>query len=119
LQAAFTRLGVATELAECCLKTAPGQCFVGYEKSDLLWRGKKIAGAAQRRSRAGLLIQGSVQPPPGAGARTDWERAMVVAGEELCSANWLAVAVSLPAITERAEELAREKYLQGAHNRRR
>jgi len=29
-----------------------------------LWHGRKIAGAAQRRTRGGLLIQGSVQPPP-------------------------------------------------------
>jgi len=35
----------------------PGQCFVGHEKYDLLWRGKKIAGAAQRRNKPGLLIQ--------------------------------------------------------------
>ena len=40
----------------------PGQCFVGHEKFDLLWHGRKIAGAAQRRNKLGLLIQGSVQP---------------------------------------------------------
>ena len=30
----------------------------------MLWQGRKIAGAAQRRTRHGLLVQGSVQPPP-------------------------------------------------------
>jgi hypothetical protein len=67
---------VATELAPCCKKTLPGQCFVGHEKFDLLWHGKKIAGAAQRRSKLGLLIQGSVQPPQPDLLRGDWERGM-------------------------------------------
>jgi hypothetical protein len=44
----------------------PGACFAGHERFDLLWRGRKIAGAAQRRNQLGLLIQGSVQLPPAA-----------------------------------------------------
>ena len=58
----------------------PGQCFVGYEKSDLLWHGKKIAGAAQRRNKLGLLIQGSVQPPLPL-ARAAWQQAMCDVGQ--------------------------------------
>ncbi len=73
---AFTHLGVQTELAPCCKKNTAGQCFVGYEKSDLLWHGKKIAGAAQRRNKLGLLVQGSVQPPPLSLQRSAWEDAM-------------------------------------------
>jgi len=64
IRAAFARLDVPTELSPCCRKEPPGQCFVGMEQFDILWQGKKIAGAAQRRNRLGLLIQGSVQPPP-------------------------------------------------------
>jgi len=64
IQAAFARLNLATELAPGCRKTRPGQCFQGHEMFDLLWRGQKIAGAAQRRTRDGLLIQGSVQLSP-------------------------------------------------------
>jgi lipoyl(octanoyl) transferase len=75
LRLAFAELKVETELAPGCKKTLPGQCFAGHEKSDLLWRGKKIAGAAQRRNKLGLLIQGSVQPPPGPLTRADWEKA--------------------------------------------
>lgn len=60
----FARLNVNTTLAPEAKKEVPGQCFIGAEKSDVLWHGRKIAGAAQRRTRAGLLIQGSVQPPP-------------------------------------------------------
>src|SRR5882724_13005537 len=76
LRLAFAELKVETALAPCRKKSLPGQCFVGHEKFDLLWRGKKIAGAAQRRNKSGLLIQGSVQPPPGSPARMNWEKAM-------------------------------------------
>ena len=49
---AFQKIGVATELSPCCKKEIPGQCFIGAEKSDVLWHGRKIAGAAQRRATA-------------------------------------------------------------------
>ena len=62
IRAAFARLDVATELALVCRKTLPGRCFQGHERFDLLYAGRKIAGAAQRRTRDGLLIQGSLQP---------------------------------------------------------
>ena len=76
IQSAFAALDAPTELAACCRKEIPGQCFAGHEKFDLLWLGRKIAGAAQRRTRTGLLIQGSVQPPPPGLRRRDWEQAM-------------------------------------------
>src|ERR1043166_5075654 len=76
IRAAFARLDLATELAPCCRKAEAGQCFAGHEKFDLLWRGRKIAGAAQRRNRLGLLIQGSVQPAARSWSRADWEQAM-------------------------------------------
>lgn len=75
LQDAFRELGITTEIAPCCRKVLPGQCFAGHEQFDLLWGGRKIAGAAQRRNKMGLLIQGSVQPPPGP-PRWAWENAM-------------------------------------------
>ena len=88
IQAAFSRLTIPTELAPCCLKTAPGACFEGYEKSDILWHGRKIAGAAQRRNQLGLLIQGSVQPPPVSVARTDWQSAMLDAAQTTWRVDW-------------------------------
>ena len=41
IQSAFARLNVSTELAPACRKEIPGQCFTGFEKSDVLWLGKK------------------------------------------------------------------------------
>ena len=116
IQAGFAALGVETELAACCKKSVLGQCFIGHEKYDLLWHGRKIAGAAQRRNRLGLLIQGSVQPPPLPLARADWERAMIATGP-LPSA-WTEFAPDDPLLT-RVAELTAQKYLQRAYNERR
>lgn len=73
---AFAELKVESELATEARRPAPGQCFEGYEIHDVLWRGRKIAGAAQRRTKTGLLIQGSIQPPPLRLDRDEWQRAM-------------------------------------------
>ena len=113
---AFTRLDVPTELAPCCKKTAPGQCFVGYEKSDLLWHGKKIAGAAQRRNKLGLLIQGSVQPPPLSLQRSAWEVAMRQAAPDAVNWNELVIDGDLIALSN---NLVKEKYSQALYNQKR
>src|ERR1700757_4205711 len=44
IRAAFLKLGIQTELADCCRTALPGQCFAGFEKFDVLWHGLKIAG---------------------------------------------------------------------------
>jgi len=111
IQRAFAKLNVATELASSARKTGPGQCFAGHEKSDLLWHGKKIAGAAQRRNKLGLLIQGSVQPPPITLARIDWQKAMLDAGHEEAGIKWSDFKPD-GALQERVESLVRQKYSQ-------
>ncbi len=54
---------------------AAGICFQRAEVSDVIAdrSGVKIAGAAQKRNRHGLLLQGSVWRPA-TGGRVDWER---------------------------------------------
>ena len=118
LRLAFAELQVATELAPSRRLSLPGQCFAGHEKFDLLWQGKKIAGAAQRRNRLGLLIQGSVQPPPLPLNRAQFESAMCAVAAEKSAAvgNELAPDTLL---RRRAEELAAGKYSQAAFNRKR
>jgi lipoate-protein ligase A len=118
IRAAFLKLGVATELAACCRKALPGQCFAGHEKFDVLWRDRKIAGAAQRRTRTGLLVQGSVQPPALKLQRVGWERAMCDCG----AADFASVGCDFEAdaaLNRRAVELAEAVYSQDSHNRRR
>jgi lipoate-protein ligase A len=73
---AFTSLGVDAWLAEDCLQCGGGCCFSGHERHDVVVAEGKIAGAAQRRTRQGLLIQGSIRPPSAA-RREDWEKAFL------------------------------------------
>ncbi len=118
LQAAWARLNVSTLLAAAANRVAPGQCFLGAEKFDLLWRDHKIAGAAQRRTRSGLLIQGSLQPHPNPTARAEWQRAMRAAGGDRFGIEWERY-VPDPLVEARARQLAETKYSQAAHNQRR
>lgn len=107
LQTAFQKIGIETELANCCRRPKPGECFEGHELHDLLWNGKKIAGAAQRRNRFGLLIQGSVQTL-GDWLQQDWMDAL--AGD-------CAILDETP--QTRAGELAATKYRLDSYNRKR
>ena len=142
IQSAFANLKIETELAPCCKKAVQvgrsrgdethsekisqrllassptSQCFAGHEKFDLLWHGKKIAGAAQRRNKSGLLIQGSVQPPPISIARAGWENAMRAVASEKWKVEW---AEFLPDenLRARASELTRQKYSQMSYNQKR
>jgi lipoate-protein ligase A len=118
IQRAFCRLGLAVELAPGRCQSQAGQCFGGYEKSDLLWRGRKIAGAAQRRTREGLLIQGSVQPPTVGLARADWHQAMRAAAPFDPPVQWLEFSPD-PTLHKRALELAAAKFALPAYNRKR
>jgi lipoyl(octanoyl) transferase len=118
IQSGFTRLNAPTELAPCCRKETAGQCFEGHEKFDLLWFGKKIAGAAQRRTKTGLLIQGSIQPQPPGILRDAWESAMCEAARAEWSAEWSDG--ELPdEVRQRAADLAETKYSRDEYNRRR
>ena len=115
---AFTRIGVDTVLSPCCRKEAPGQCFAGAERHDLLWQGRKIAGAAQRRNKQGLLIQGSIQPPPLSLAKADWQKAMRDVAAEQWRVAWRVLRTT--AVPElRAKELARARYSRPEFNERR
>lgn len=115
---AFTQLGLNTELSPCCQKDLPGQCFIGAEKYDLLHGGKKIAGAAQRRNKHGLLIQGSVQPPPSKITRDQWQHAMKSISEKFWSVNWKSLSVD-QAISTSINKLTAEKYHQESYNQKR
>lgn len=114
IRSAFQRMELQTELASDCRKPLPGQCFAGHEVHDLLWQGRKVAGAAQRRTRSGLLIQGSVQPPPLGLDRQAWQRAMCAAQPVV----WQDWALDDP-LHRRCEELVRIKHGIDAYQRKR
>jgi lipoyl(octanoyl) transferase len=115
---AFAKMSVATTLSPTRQKEIPGQCFVGAEKDDVLWHGRKIAGAAQRRTRHGLLIQGSVQPPPIGLEREQWETAMCDVAQTSFSVEWQ----TMPAneeIEQLTQELRLSKYGHPTYNQKR
>jgi lipoyl(octanoyl) transferase len=118
IRAAFARLGLSTELAPACGRTLPGQCFQGHEMFDLLCCGRKIAGAAQRRTRDGLLIQGSVQPQGLSLARADWEQAMCDVARFAQGAQWVEFQQDAPLVRQ-VETLIRQKYAQTTYIQKR
>lgn len=117
IRRAFDSIGSATELSPCCRKEIPGQCFIGAEQFDVLLGGKKIAGAAQRRTRDGLLIQGSIQPPHGI-ARSLFEENFCATATTVWGAKWKKLTLE-PAFEERVRCLTAEKYIREDYNTRR
>jgi len=115
---AFAGIKIATSLAPSSQKAIPGQCFVGAEKFDVVWQGRKIAGAAQRRTRTGLLIQGSVQPPPIPLVRENWQTAMCEAARRQWAVEWSALEVT-GKLAEMTRSLQAAKYSQAAYNQKR
>ena len=118
ITASFRALQVQAELSECCDKPLVGRCFVGAEKFDVLAGGKKIAGAAQKRNKLGLLVQGSIQPPGKTYDRGVWEKALLDIGSREHALEWRELKPS-EKLLERAAELDREKYATAEYNRRR
>lgn len=114
VRAAFGEVGVETELALDTRKPAPGHCFAGHETHDVMWQERKIAGAAQRRTRSGLLIQGSVQPPPIGLDRNAWQQAMCHA-QSVTWRKW----IPDERLARRCEELVRAKHGNDGYQRKR
>ena len=119
LRESFARLGVGAILAPCCAKEAPGQCFAGPEKFDLVWEGRKIAGAAQRRTKWGLLIQGSIQRQPESVTRAAWEDALTRSGSEQWGIEWVPFVPSSDTFELEVNSLLQARYSQPAFHHRR
>jgi lipoate-protein ligase A len=77
-------------------------CFANPVRADVMMSGRKIAGAAQRRTRRGLLQQGSIQ---GFAMSTDLAQRFA----QTLSANCSEFEVN-EEIYRRARELAQQKY---------
>ncbi|MFT4588510.1 MAG: lipoate-protein ligase A [Limisphaerales bacterium] len=118
LRRAFASIRVETTLAPCCQKEGPGQCFIGAEQFDLLLGDRKLAGAAQRRTKAGLLIQGSIQLAGLDVDRRDWESAMLESASRNWGVDWKEIP-DLGSLQAEFDRLATEKYRSDDFNRRR
>ena len=114
---AFRRFGCAARLASHTAKVTPGHCFAGPDQFDVLLHDRKIAGAAQRRTRSGLLIQGSIQPPTDLD-RARWNQAFL----ETARQTWQ-TEVQTWTPTDKLQQLSRalaeSKYARPEYNRRR
>jgi len=83
--------------------TAAGySCFANPVRADVMMDGRKIAGAAQRRTRRGLLQQGSIQG-------FDINRDLAQKFAHALSANCSQFEIN-EEILQRARELTRQKY---------
>lgn len=63
IRTALIKNGVNATLANDPSTKVSENCFANPVRADLICNGQKIAGAAHRRSRLGLLHQGSIQLP--------------------------------------------------------
>ncbi len=100
----------ASGIADCLLQPVStsdgmGVCFTEPARFDVVRHGQKIAGAAQRRSRAGFLHQGtiqSLQPPPAFA----WNFARALASEPVI----ISQANADKSLMNRAQILCSDKY---------
>ena len=96
------RRGVAIAVTRSGITDASNNCFANPVHADVMIDGRKIAGAAQRRTRRGLLQQGSIQ-----GVNLDNHLADRFANalSPNCSQSRIK-----EEIFQRARELAQQKY---------
>jgi lipoate-protein ligase A len=79
-----------------------GHCFANPVRADVLVNGQKVAGAAQRKTRAGLLQQGSIQHVDLAGDFAGRFVAQLASTRHYRQLNG--------AVIEHANEIAAQKY---------
>ena len=94
--------GVVSALASAADANGSGLCFESPSEFDLLAHNRKIAGAAMRRTREGLLLQGSLQCCPALdilGSRLSMAFSGRVSGREIAASEFSG-----------AESLAAAKY---------
>jgi lipoate-protein ligase A len=77
-------------------------CFANPVRADVLLNERKIAGAAQRRTRRGLLHQGSIQNVVLGNGLTEWFAQALSKKTERREIN--------KEVLARAEEIAKDKY---------
>jgi lipoyl(octanoyl) transferase len=86
-------------------------CFANPVRADVMMDGRKIAGAAQRRTRRGLLQQGSIQ---GFAMETDLAQKFAHTLSTNCSEFKIT-----KAILKQAQEVAEQKYATDSWLRKR
>lgn len=102
IRRALAANGVEAILANSIAAKVSEDCFANAVRADVMSNGRKIAGAAHRRSRAGLLHQGSIQQENlPARFRNDFARILCHRFEQKTVS---------PELLERASRIANAKY---------
>ena len=117
VQAALQACGIASELTPAAHAVESDACFAKPVKFDIVAPTGKVSGAAQRRTREGLLHQGSIllpDPARNAEVRTSFAKAFAAKLELTLEPGELTAEESA-----RAAELERERYSTEAWNRSR
>jgi lipoate-protein ligase A len=112
IRATLATTGSRTELAGNASSKISESCFANAARADVLLNGQKIAGAAQRRTRRGLLQQGSIQNvalAPDFGEKFALHLSTSTRDEETVRS----------ALIERAQQIANAKYAKVNWLRRR
>ena len=111
LGAGLVASGQQAELASIAGSKISESCFANPVRADVLSNGRKVAGAAQRRARHGLLQQGSIQNVDFGNGFAD------LFARQLC-AQCRPVQLSKDLLA-RAQQIAKLKYASEAWLRRR
>ncbi len=99
---ALVEENIAAGLAAAAAPKISDACFANPVADDVLLNGRKIAGAAQRRTRQGFLHQGSIQLPNLPQSFSD-RFARILAAE-------IENIIYSPSLINRARTLAAERY---------
>ncbi len=117
VQAALAASGIESELTAEANTAESEACFAKPVRFDVMAAGGKVSGAAQRRTREGLLHQGSIllpDPSRYADLRCAFAEAFSARLELVLSSGNLTSAE-----TARAADLERDRYMTDAWNRSR
>ncbi|HEX4140748.1 MAG TPA: biotin/lipoate A/B protein ligase family protein [Candidatus Methylacidiphilales bacterium] len=117
VQAALAACGIVSELTPAAHAVESDACFAKPVKFDIVAPTGKLSGAAQRRTREGLLHQGSIllpDPARNADLRAGFAKAFAARLELFVEPGELTTEEST-----RAAELERERYATDAWNRSR
>jgi lipoate-protein ligase A len=114
VQAALAACGIVSELTPTAHAVESEACFAKPVKFDIVCDAGKLSGAAQRRTREGLLHQGSILLPDAArnaDLRAGFAKAFAARLELMVSPSDLT-----PEESMRAADLERERYATEAWN---
>jgi lipoate-protein ligase A len=117
VQAVLTHCGITSSLAPAAAAIESESCFVKPVKFDVVSEAGKLSGAAQRRTREGLLHQGSIllpDPAQNARVRNAFASAFAARLELALGESQLTAAEAA-----RTDALERDRYSTEAWNRSR